>query len=253
MRSIALACFTFVQAAPISAQVLQLPLEKPEIVVDAYGEVKTPPDVATISYTLRGEGQTSDDAVRAMVAMGARIESSLRGVDPAAEPRSDKVQVTPVKPADCKEREGYEASPQLSTGSCAVVGYVATQSVTLRTAYIKDAGTMVGLAGRGGAYDAQINSFDLANPKTAQSAAIGAALANAQSKAEAIAEGAHLNLGPITNVSTTGQEGQAVVVTGVRRGFAPAPPPPPPPVPVSMTPAPISTTANVTVTYEIAR
>ena len=45
--------------------------DQPKIVVDGYGEVKTIPDVATISYTIRGEGTTSDDAVRAMVAAGS--------------------------------------------------------------------------------------------------------------------------------------------------------------------------------------
>jgi uncharacterized protein YggE len=238
-------------AAPLSAQPIQTTQERPSIIVGGYGEVKTMPDIATVSYTLRGEGQTSDDAVRAMVAMGNRIETSLRSVDAAAEPHSDKVKVTPIKPGDCKESsDSDEGSPQLSTGSCAIVGYVATQDVIVRTADVKDAGTMVGLAGRGGAYDAEIGGFDLRDPKSSQGQAIADAVANARSKAEAIAAGAHLNLGPIINVSTTAQEAQAVVVTGIRRN-APAPVMAPPPVAVNLTPEPITTSANVTVTYAI--
>jgi len=239
-------------AGPLSGQVLQAVREPPSIVVDGYGEVKTMPDVATVTYTLRGEGQTSDDAVRAMVAMGTRIEASLGRVDPTAEPRSDKVQVTPVKPGDCKESGSDEDAPQLSTGSCAIVGYVAKQDITVRTSDVKDAGAMVGLAGRGGAYEAQISSFDLRDPKPMQRQAIASALADAESKAEAIAAGSHLALGPILHVSTNSPGAQAVVVTGVRRNAPPAPVEAPP-VAVNLTPEPISTTANVTVTYSIAR
>src|SRR2546421_12993188 len=71
--------------------------ERPRIIVDGYGEVQTMADVATISYTLRGEGATSDEAVRAMVAMGDRIEAALRGINGAAEPKTDDVRTSPVK------------------------------------------------------------------------------------------------------------------------------------------------------------
>ena len=36
----------------------------PSILVSGSGEVETDPDRANITYTLRGEGSTSDDAVR---------------------------------------------------------------------------------------------------------------------------------------------------------------------------------------------
>lgn len=250
LTALALAAAT----APLTAQAIQTTQERPSIIVDGHAEVKSMPDVATISYTLRGEGQTSDDAVRAMVAMGNRIQAALQGLDAAAEPHSDKVQVTPVKPADCKEsRDSDEGSPQLSTGSCAIVGYIATQDVTVRTADIKDAGTLVGLAGRGGAYDAGIRSFDLQDSHPAHRQAIRAALADAQTKAEVIAAGGGLKLGPVLRVSTPGgvidrisaeDIGSLRRVPGVEMNA-------PPPVAVNVTPEPITTSENVTVTYAI--
>lgn len=166
-ESIALAVLAGGVAVSVAAQpVIQAVPERPRIIVDGYGEVKTAPDVAEISYTVRGEGVTSDDAVRAMTASGAGIEIALRSVDPAADPRTGDVKVTPTRSDDCKE-ERY-SSPQLSTGPCATLGYVATQSVTVRTGAVKDAGTMVGLVGRGGAFDAQIGSFGLFDPRIAQ-------------------------------------------------------------------------------------
>jgi uncharacterized protein YggE len=240
-------------ASTIAASaVAQTPGQQPSIIVDGYGEVKTMPDVATISYTLRGEGRSSDEAVKAMVAMGARIEASLRSVDPAAEQRTSKVEISGIKKPDCKERDyGPE---QLSTGDCAIVGYVATQAVTIKTAKVTEAGTLVGLAARDGSYDAGVSSFGLQDPRTARQQAIGIAIQDAASKAAAVAAGSRLTLGPIVTVSTSGRpQGQEIVVTGNRLPQANLSVAVPPPVNVKLTPEPIVTTANVTVTYAIAR
>jgi uncharacterized protein len=255
-KLIALAALASGQPGFVSAQaVIQAVPERPRIIVDGYGEVKTPPDLARISFTARGEGQTSDDAVRAMTAVEARIEASLHRIDAAAEALTGDVQVTPVRSDDCKEND-YSA-PQLSTGPCAILGYVATQSVTVRTGAVKDAGTMVGLVSRGGGFEARINGFDLRDHRGAQQQATGAALNDAATKAAAIAAGSHVVLGPILSINTTPrQEGAAIMVTGSRIPVAEMDmnaPPPPPPVVVKLNPQPITTTASVTVTYAIAQ
>jgi uncharacterized protein len=188
-----------------------------------------------------------------MTATEAKIEASLHRIDPAAEALTGDVQVTPVRSDDCKEND-YSA-PQLSTGPCAILGYVATQSVTVRTPDVKDAGTMVGLVGRGGGFDARINSFDLRDHRGAQQQATAAALNDAATKAAAIAAGSHVALGPILSINTTPrQEGEAIMVTANRLPVAEMSlnsPPPPPPVVVKLNPQPITTSSNVTVTYAI--
>lgn len=249
MHKVVLAC-GFASIA-VSA-VAQTSGQQPSIIVDGYGEVKTMPDVATISYTLRGEGTTSDAAVKAMVAMGVRIEGSLRSVDSSAEQRTSKVEVSAIKKPDCKERDyGPE---QLSTGECAIVGYVATQDVTVKTMKVTEAGTLVGLAARDGSYDAGVSSFDLQDPRTARQQAIAIAIQDAASKAAAVAAGSQLTLGPIVTVSTSGRaQGQEIVVTGSRLPQSNLSVPAPPPVNVKLTPQPIVTSANVTVTYAISR
>jgi uncharacterized protein YggE len=242
---------------PALAQTLP---DQPKIVVDGYAEVRTMPDVATIGYTLRGEGTTSDEAVKAMVAMGSKIHAMLRTVEPGIEPKSDDVRVTPVKGSACRDRD-YDSDDQLSKGACAVVGHIATQSVTVRTTDIADAGTMVGLAGRGGAYDARIQGFALSDPRPAKQQAFAAALTDAQSKAAALAAGSRVNLGPILTIAmgdravtvlssqdirlsaTTRSED---LISSLPQGFAK-------PVVVSVTPEPITTSATVGVTYAIAR
>jgi uncharacterized protein YggE len=252
-KLIGLAFIAVMQAETAVAQpVIQAVPERPRIVVDGYGDIKTPPDLATITYTVRGEGSSSDSAVRSMTGQGARIESGLHQIDPAAEPLTGDVKVTPVRSDDCKE-SGND-SPQLSTGPCAILGYVATQSVTVRTRAVKDAGTMVGLVGRGGAFEAQISDFDLSDSHLAQQRAIASALSDAATKAIAIAAASHVTLGKILSINTSPrQPGEEIEVTAERQLNA-LPPEvvAPPPIPVNVKPEPITTSAIVTVTYAIA-
>lgn len=251
-RFIALVSILVGAASPAAAQMQVEPAHKiPGITVVGYGAVETAPDLAVITYTLRGEGKSSDDAVRAMVAMGSRIDSSVASVDPTAESQTDKVEVTPVKGPDCKERD-YGAK-QMSTGVCATVGYVAEQDVTIRTSSVKDAGTLVGLVGRSGAEDAQVQAFALRDPSTAARAAIAAAIADAQVKAAAAATGSHLALGPISNVSIAGGSVQKTIIVTGARTRQPDAPMVLPPVVVNLNPEAITTEASVTVTYAIGR
>jgi len=241
------------QAGAATAQpVIEAVPAQPRIVVTGFGEVKAQPDVATITYTIRGEGPASDDAVRAMTASGARIQAALRAIDNAAEPHTSQVKIAAVKSNECKEQQ-YGA-PQLSTGACAIAGYVATQSITLRTKAVKGAGTMVGLVGRAGGLDPRISGFTLNDSRAVQQQAIAAAVADAATKAAQIASAGHVQLGSILSVTSDPRNDfQPVVVMGSRSFAAAPPPPPPPPVSVDLTPEPLTTTSYVTVTYAIVR
>ena len=242
-----LAAMQAASAAPQAGfQLLPVPAR---IEVTGYGEVKTIPDVATISYTIRGEGATSDAAVRAMTASAALIDGAIGAVDGAAEPQTSEVKVEAVRSSDCKERD--YGPQQLSTGACAISGYVATQSITLHTLDVKDAGTIVGLVGRAGGLDPRINSFDLRDNRPEQQQAIDAALADAIAKASAIAAATHVRLGPLLNVTSGPRtDKQQIVVTGSRITTANSLPALAP-VPVQVTPQPITTNSYVTVTYAV--
>jgi uncharacterized protein YggE len=247
---IAIASFAAVQALGQPQTGFQLLPVPARLVVTGHGEVKYMPDIATITYTIRGEGATSDDAVRAMTASGARIDAALHSIDAAAEPHTSEVKVAAVRSDDCKERE--YGPPQLSAGACAIAGYVATQSVTLRTLAVKDAGTMVGLVGRAGGLNPQIENFTIRDSRPQQQQAIAAAVADAASKASGIAAASHLQLGPILHIeSGPRNDAQQIVVSGSRihANALPAPLP----VPVKVVPEPLTTDSNVTVTYAIVQ
>lgn len=222
----------------------------PHITVGGSGQVFTPPDLATISYTVRGEGVTSDDAVAQMVAKRAKIDAGL-ALFKQIEARASQVSVREVRARECQQNYG---APTLSTGACTVIGYVAELSVTVRTTLPKQAGTIIGLVGRQGASNPGLGGFALSDPGAAQRRAIAAALDDARRKAEAIAAGTNVKVGRLITISSGNGYNPVEVQDGIREMSAPPPPPPPPPPPIAvdLTPQPISTSASVTVTYEVA-
>lgn len=222
-----------------------------QIVVQGSGTIKTAPNVATLTYDVRSDGASSDAALSSMVATSAAVEKSLRSIDSNVEIHSDSVRIQAVRPKDCEERD-YEDTVHLGTGECAIKGYVAVQDYTVRTTHIRDAGTLVGLAGRRGAYNPKIESFGLVDQTSAKNAAIAKAMADAQAKADAVAAATAARRGSIISVSLDGAREQlsSIVVTGSRNNLSAERDDP---IVVSVDPAPVETTAQVTVSYAISR
>lgn len=222
----------------------------PRITVGGSGTVFTPPDLATISFSVRGEGEMSDAAVAQMVARRAKVDAGLAQFR-QIETHASQVSVREVRGRECQPNYG---APSLSTGACTIVGYVAELSVTVRTTLPKQAGTIVGLVGRQGATNPSLNGFALGDPGAAQRRAIAAALDDARRKAEAIAAGAHVTLGRLVTASSGNGYTEIVTQEELREMPPPPapPPPPPPPIAVDLTPQPIETRASVTVSYEVA-
>lgn len=227
--------------------------DSPQIAVDGTGIVKTEPDVATISFSIRGEGQTSDLAASNLVARSSSIERALRSVDPAIDLHDSDLRIVAARGAACKDGSDDDNGnrvAQMSIGPCAVVGYRASKDATVKTSKISDAGTMVGVASRQGTLNASIEDFALRNPHPAEREALSQAFADALAKAQTLAAAGHFRVGRILSASTDGARGNDIVVTAGRREV-PAMAMAPPPVPISLTPLPVQTTATVHVTYAI--
>lgn len=233
-------------AAPVLAQ-----LPRPERLIQVVGSatVRTPPDVATLVYWLRGEGTTADQATAALVASQEAVEGGLTGLlRGATEITTGNVMLIETRDRGC---DTDRSQPRLSQGACAPTGYLATIESHVRTTAVDKAGTAVGLAARLGARDARLMSFQLADPAEAQRRATLAAIRDARTKAEAAAAGAGVALGPLLSVSDQ-VSGLDPVVAGSRVADAPAPPPPPPPIEIGLKPRPIETRAQVTLRYGIS-
>lgn len=227
--------------------------EAPQVAVDGTGIVKTEPDVATISFSLRGEGVTSDLAASSLVARSSSVERALLSVDPAIDLHDSDLKIVAIRGAACKDGsddDNGNRTAQMSIGSCAIIGYRASKDETVKTSRISDAGTMVGLASRQGALNASIEEFALRNPHPAERDALSQAFAEALFKAQALAAAGHFRVGRILSASTDGARGNDIVVTAGRREV-PAMAIALPPVQISLTPLPVQTTATVHVTYAI--
>ena len=249
MRCVAL--LTLLVATPAFAED-----PSPRISVMGNATVSTPPDRAQINFTVHGEGATSDEAVTALAAKRKAIEAGLARYAAKAELGASRVAVNEVRGAACN-RPMYNA-PKLSTGECAIIGYVADLQITLRTTAVSDAGTIVGLIGRLGGTNPVLDHFSLGSDGDAQRRATTAAIADARRQADALAAGAGVKLGELISVSNAGLVYQPAMADMIVTANMIAPPPPPPApqapaIPVDLHPRPIETQARVTMVYAIAR
>lgn len=253
MRTTSLIVITIL-AGLATAAGAQEPGDRPAtIVVMGVGEIRTPPDIATLSFSVRGEGPASDAATQAMVDKQRNVLAGLRDLTHGAiEVRTGNVELNAARAGDCPIGR-YGGGSNLSTGACAIIGYVATLQTTIRMKDIRLIGTATALAGQRGADNASITNFGLAADADARRAATAAALEDARRQAETIAAGAHEHLGKLLSVrdqQAFDASPEEITVTG-NRVSAPPPPPPPPPPEVTLTPAPIATSARLTVVYAI--
>ena len=229
----------------------QAPATTPPRVVEVSGngEVATPPDIATVAFTVVGEGRTPDEATAALAAKHKAVVAGLAGLLGADTAITASEVSTQAATSPGCERYG---PARLSEGNCAVAGHVATLSGQARTRAVTKAGTAAGLAQRLGARDARIAGFELADQATARRRAIAAAIAEARTRAAALADGLGQRLGPVVRISDQQARDpvEEIVVTGAR---LPPPPPPPPPAPIAIdiTPRPIETRAQVYVTFSL--
>jgi uncharacterized protein YggE len=222
----------------------------PAITVTGVGSVETPPDIATLSFTVLGEGTTADQATAAMAAAQKAVLQGLRSLDPSLEARTGAVAINEAHNGNCNDYSGRDA--KLSTGPCAIAGRVARIETTIVMSSVKDAGTAVGLAGRLGASNAQIQNFGLRDPSGATRRAVADAAAHARARAQAIADASGAKLGPVISVSDTYDRGdviqymvEPVAADGVR-GF-------PPPIVVNISPKAVKTVAQLNFTFAIEK
>jgi|GEM_PF-1012512 len=227
-----------------------------QILVSATGTAQAPPDRATISYVVRGEGATSDEATAKLRDQARAIrtgaEQVVRG---AMDLQTSDFRIEPVRSRECNS--GY-GQVQLSTGACAIQGYVATMPVRIDTSRIADAGTLVGVIGRLGGLQPQLQNYWLSNSEPVRQKAMRAALAGARAQAQLIAEGSGQKLGRLLRVQDSNYREIAIEMpegASVRASSAPPapppPPPPPPPIRIDLSPPPIDMKVTLMAAYAI--
>lgn len=256
MRPVLLAAALLIAPSPLLAQTAEP--AAPTLTVIGNGRVEAPADFAWLSFNLRGEGPTSPEAATALSANRGKLEASLAALagKPKLDVRSGTLSIREVRPKACVANY---ASPNLSTGECAVIGSVAVVGFQVKVTPAKQVGDVASLAAQLGAAEVNVNNGGLAEDHSLEDRAMREAIADAKRQAQLMADASGSKLGPILRI----QDSQANAINS----FAPPPPPPPLPIPpvreefafsasrlaapLAMTPPPIVRVARVSVTYSL--
>lgn len=212
--------------------------------VIGHGSARTAPDLAVLTLGVRGEGATQEAAIRALAASRARIDEALAG---RAKVTTGKLAVASARDRAC-DPDDTDAT-RLSTGACAIRGYVATLGMTAWVVPLTEAGTLLAEVARLGAAEPSIDRFEVQHPEVARRAALNAAMTDARMQASAIAASSNVALGRLRRVEDQRAIGdgvaQDVVVTGqLRRPHTAT-------NPIALSPEPVETRADLIVEFEL--
>lgn len=204
------------------------------IIVTGLGEASAEPDMATVSIGVETEGKTAAEALQANSAsMRSTLERLKRNGIADKDMQTQNLSVNP--------RYNYgenRTSPE-------IIGYVATNTLSVKLRDLDKAGAVIDAAVSTGANNLGGVSFGFADDRPLMNEARKAAVKDAREKAALYAEAAGVSLGPIIQLQD---------------GYSVTPPPQPYMAARAMTAdsksTPVATgestvTANVTLVYEI--
>ena len=227
------------------------PEGRPRIVVAGHGSIMSDPEMASLTFTVRGEGATSDDAARELVRKREAISEGLvKLLGPTALVSTGGLSIKEARDRSC-DRE--DDQPKLSSGPCAIRGYVASMEGSLKISPVKDAGTALSLATRLGGSNPQLGNFALRDTTSARRQAEAAAIEDAHARAVGIAAATGARLGSLISVEDQAARSadEDIVVTAMRANAPQVMAPPP--VAIKLKPEPIETTATLVVTYAVGQ
>lgn len=162
-------------------------LEAPEhtVVVAGYGEVIAAPDFATITLGVHTKGDTAENAsIQCTERMQSVIDAAI-GLG--------------VRKADVSTT-GIDIEAEIKEADGSIIGYTARESITIIARNVSLANSIMSTAIDTGASEIYSISYSITDASAAYRRALAAAMEDARSKADAIAEASSLTLGAIIGV-----------------------------------------------------
>lgn len=251
MNRLALPLLIAVWAMPAAAcaqQVSSSPVVAPGdsvLTVSAEGKSLRTPDLAVFNAGVTTQGKTAGEALAENSTAMARVIAQLKHAGIAERDiQTSNLTVEPVysDPNRVPRQDDGSAAPT-------IVGYRASNSVSVRQRDLKNFGRVIDTLVAAGANQVNGPSFTMGDPDPALDEARLDAMRKARARAELYARAAGLRVLRILTISESGGYYGApqVMFSRVAGGIVPPPPPPAP-----MQPGELQLTANVTVTYELA-
>ena len=159
-----------------------------QITVVGTGETKAPPDRATIQLGVQSEAQTAQDALTDNSGKMTALINKLKelGVDPKDIQTSN-----------------FSVSPTYSSNGRTVTGYQVTNTVSVVIRDVAKAGDMLDKVVSAGANTIYGIAFSINDPKALQEAARNQAIADARTRAQAMAQAAGGTVGQVLTISET--------------------------------------------------
>jgi uncharacterized protein YggE len=175
------------------------------ITVTGNGSVTTVPDRATFGFTIETRAKTATAAL----AQNANDATAVIAALKAAGVTSANIQTSQVS-----------LMPQSSQDGTTIVGYVASNSVTVRTG-LGSAGKIVDAAVGAGANGVSGPSLDVSDQSTLYRDALHKAVDDAKLKAQSLADAAGLSLGGAQSISEGGSSSPLPIADKMSAAGAP--------------------------------
>lgn len=228
MRFTTLAMLMTLAAAPLAAQ--EAPMPYPTITVNGEGQVSARPDMATVTLGVETVGASANTALAENTAATAKMLDTLKSAGIAAKD---------MQTSDLTLGPRWEQPQQ---GEAKVVGFVASNNVTVTVRDLNKLGSVLDAVVQNGANTFQGLRFGLADPKPNADAARKAAVADAMARAHLYAEAAGVKLGPVQSLteSFTGQSPRPMMRMAADSGAG-----------VPLAEGEVSVNANVTVVFRL--
>jgi uncharacterized protein len=236
-------------AVPASAQQVSASLDQlaatPLVTVQISEQLRSPPDEATLTTATESRAPT---AAAALAANKLKTEHLL-----------DAIKAAGIVPKDV-QTEGvsvgadYEFETVNGRGTQHLVGYLARNTVRIKTRQIDRLVTLLDTLTAAGATNIYGPNFSIADPAPLRAEARKRAMVRGEAEASEYARNAGFRGVQLLSV----QEGVSyratdIVVTGSRIQAAAAPPPPPPPPGGGIEPGQIETGVTLTLEYRMER
>jgi uncharacterized protein YggE len=214
----------------------QHPAEESVLRVQGSAEVRVAPDLAAVRLGVAEEARTAQEAQSAVTEAAGAIVDAVRAVG-IAERNVQTVRLV-LSPVYSPRRPGNREEPR-------IVGYRASNTVSIRVEDLGSVGQVIDAALEAGANQMERVSFGLQDDRAVRQQALRQAIAEARGKADAMADALDVKLDAIVsvtedNVSVRQPVMEAARVMALQGGAS-----------TSVSPGEVSVSALVSIAYRI--
>ncbi len=177
------------------------------ITITGHGEVQAVPDIANVYFSITKEAKTAKEAQDAVAKVEADALSSLK---------ENKVELKDIKTENVSLNPKYEWQSETGTrfpcnqwggcnyGKSVIIGYEATESITVKVRVVDTAGKIIQDLGTVGVSSLSGPSFSIDDEEGLKMDARKEAIDNAKEKAQSLAKDLGVKLGKITSYTEGG-------------------------------------------------